>query len=262
MSRLPASGAWGWLLLPAFIQPALVGCQPKGQSDSSLSAPKEVSLLIEPAELQKRLQRKRLRIVDTRSQEQYAEGHIPGAVLVDVQGWKELGRSKGGFQNVKAWSDLVGEFGIEPDSQVVVYGSRLSNTARIWWMLKYLGLKDVMILNGGWNLWANENRPTSAAMPSIIATDFTAKFQADRLEEMDTLEESLRTGNVTVVDARSDDEFTGKEVRGKRGGHIPGAVHLEWNELVAEDGRFKTTEQLNELFLKRGILPDETAVCY
>jgi thiosulfate/3-mercaptopyruvate sulfurtransferase len=79
---------------------------------------------------------------------------------------------------------------------------------------------------------------------------------------MDSLEKSLRSRDVQVIDARSRDEFTGKEVRGKRGGHIAGATHLEWKELISADGRFKTPEQLRELFRERGILPDRTAVCY
>ena len=262
VSRLAVLVAWVWLFLPAIIQPVILADQPKDQSVTSVSAPKEASLLIEPAELKKRLQQKRLRIVDTRPPEQYAKGHIPEAMLVDVQSWKELGSSKGGFHNAKAWAKKVGGLQIDHDSQVVVYGSRLSETARMWWTLKYLGVQDVMILDGGWNLWVKEKGSTSTAIPRGVATDFVPKFQADRLEEIDSLQKSLRSGKVTVVDARSDDEFTGKEVRGKRGGHIPGAVHLEWKELVREDGRFKTREQLKKLFGERGILPDATAVCY
>ena len=86
------------------------------------------------------------------------------------------------------------------------------------------------------------------------------KFQADRLEEIDSLKKSIRTGTATVVDTRSRDEFTGREVRGKRGGHIPGAKHLEWKDLLAEDGRFKPLEQLRALFRERGIDPGQTAV--
>jgi thiosulfate/3-mercaptopyruvate sulfurtransferase len=65
-----------------------------------------------------------------------------------------------------------------------------------------------------------------------------------------------------LLDARSPDEFTGKDVRGKRGGHIPGAKLLEWKELLADDGRFKTTDQLRALLRNRGIDPEKTAVSY
>jgi thiosulfate/3-mercaptopyruvate sulfurtransferase len=89
---------------------------------------------------------------------------------------------------------------------------------------------------------------------------FQPKFQADRLEEADSLKKALGTGTITLVDARSRKEFTGQEVRGKRGGHIPGAKHLEWKDLLAADGRFHSPEQLRGLFQQRGIHPEKTAV--
>ncbi len=181
---------------------------------------------------------------------------------MDVASWKELGRSEGGFQDPKAWGEKVGQLGVGANSYVVLYGSKLSDTARIWWLLKYLGAENVLILDGGWDFWTQERRPTETAVPTITATRFVPRFDSDRLAEIDSLKETFRSGKVKVVDTRSNDEFTGKEVRGKRGGHIPGATHLEWTELVAEDGRFKTVPQLQELFRQRGILPSETAVCY
>jgi thiosulfate/3-mercaptopyruvate sulfurtransferase len=217
-------------------------------------------MLIEPGELQKKLTQPGLRILDTRPQPDYARGHLPGAVRVDVKAWQELGKKAGGFHDARGWGEKVGQLGIGPDSQVVVYGSSPTDTARIWWTLKYLGLQNVALLNGGWQLWATEKRPVETTAPTIEAVKFEPKFQADRLEEIDSLKKSIRSGTATVVDARSKDEFTGKEVRGKRGGHVPGAKLLEWKELLLEDGRFKTPEQLRDLFRKRGITPEQTAV--
>jgi thiosulfate/3-mercaptopyruvate sulfurtransferase len=154
----------------------------------------------------------------------------------------------------------VGHLGLSLDSQVVVYGSSLTDTARIWWTLKYLGLKNVSILDVGWQLWSKEKRPSETTSPKVEAVKFEPKFQADRLEEIDSLKKGLSSGAVTVVDTRSKGEFTGKDVRGKRGGHIPGAKHLEWKELLTEEGRFKSPEQLRALFRQRGIEPDRTAV--
>jgi thiosulfate/3-mercaptopyruvate sulfurtransferase len=156
--------------------------------------------------------------------------------------------------------ELFGRLGISHYSQVVVYGSNLTDTARIWWTLKYLGLQNVTILNGGWGLGVKDKLPTDPPSSKIDAVAFKPKFQAERLEEIDSLRKSVQAGKVTVVDARSADECTGKEVRGKRGGHIPGAKHLEWKELLTDDGRFKSPEQLQELFRQWGIMPDQTAV--
>ncbi len=222
--------------------------------------PETRAMLVEPGELQQQLQQPRLRVLDTRPQPDYAKGHISGAVWVDVKSWQDLGKKEGGFHDAKAWGDKVGQLGISHDSRVVVSGSNPTDSARIWWTLKYVGLKNVTILNGGWQLWTKEKRPIDTTLPRIEATRFEPHFQSDRLEEIDALKQAVRSGNVTVVDARSTDEFTGKEVRGTVGGHILGAKHLEWKELLAEDGRFKSPDQLRELFRKRGITPDQTAV--
>ncbi len=241
---------------------ALNTVAPVERNELAYSSVNKISLLIEPAELEGQLQRERLRIIDTRSMDRYEQGHIPGAVRVDVASWKELGTTKGGFQNAKAWGQKVRRLGINADSEIVVYGDGLTSTARIWWTLKYLGLKEVKILNGGWNVWVNEKRPSSSVLPRVTSTKFVPQFQADRLEEIDSLKKSLRTSKVTIVDTRSEGEYTGRVVRGKRGGHIPGATHLEWKEVLAADGRFKPVAELQKLFRERGILPEETVVSY
>jgi thiosulfate/3-mercaptopyruvate sulfurtransferase len=218
------------------------------------------AMLVQPEELQKDLQRPGLRILDTRPPPQYAKAHIPGAIRVDVRRWQQLGGREGGFHDAQAWAKEVGQLGIALDTAVVVYGSQLTDTARVWWTLKYLGLESVAILDGGWERWLKEKRPTDASSPRLEAVTFRPNFQADRLEEMNLLRNDLRNGKVTLVDARSEGEFTGKDVRAKRGGHIPGATLLEWKELLADDGRFKSPEQLRTLFRQRGIHPDQTTV--
>jgi thiosulfate/3-mercaptopyruvate sulfurtransferase len=230
--------------------------------ESNEANEKGVAMLIEPAQLAKRLSETNLRILDARSKEDYTMGHIPGAVWVDVSSWQKLARSPGGLHDAKAWAEKVGQLGIDRDIKVVVYGSALPDTGRVWWMLKYLGVPQVMLLNGGWSAWNDEKLATETTVPTITTTQYEVRFDADRLEEIDSLKTGLKAGTVKVVDTRSKDEFTGKEVRGKRGGHVAGATHLEWKELLSADGRFKPREQLQELFRGRGILPDETAVCY
>ncbi len=230
--------------------------------DSKAAQSEKPLLLIEPTDLAKQLGDPKLRVLDTRSKDDYAKGHIPGAVWVDVPDWQKLGKSEGGFRNARAWGAKVGTLGIGRDSHAVVYGSAVPETARVWWLLKYLGLTNVAILNGGWDVWVKERQATDTASPKVAATEFEPRFDKDRLQEIDALKEALEGGKVKVVDARSKDEFTGKEVRGKRGGHIPGAVHLEWKELLDKDGRFKTPAQLQAMFRSRGIQPDDTAACY
>jgi thiosulfate/3-mercaptopyruvate sulfurtransferase len=219
-------------------------------------------MLVQPEELQRNLNQPGLRILDTRAEPDYLKAHIPGAVRVNVEDWQQLGAKEGGLHDAKAWGKKACQLGIQLDSQVVVYGSKLPDTARIWWTLKYLGLPSVAILNGGWETWLKEQRPTDTSSPKIEPVRFEPKFQADRLEEIGSLKKCLGSDKVSVVDTRSKEEFTGEEVRGARGGHIPGARHLEWKELVTKEGRFKSPEQLRALFRQRGIQPEQTAVTY
>jgi thiosulfate/3-mercaptopyruvate sulfurtransferase len=233
-----------------------------GRTSADTKPPEPRTMLTEPADMEKQLKQPGWRLLDTCPQADYAKGHLPGAVWVDLKAWQELAKKEGSFQDARAWGEKVGQLGIAHDTQVVVYGSSPPDTARVWWTLKYLGLQKVTILNGGWDLWIKEKRPTATDVVKHLAVKFEPKFQADRLEEIDSLKKAVQAGKVTVVDTRTTDEFTGKEVRGKRGGHIPNAKHLEWKELLATDGRFKSPEQLREVFKQRGIQPDQTAVCY
>jgi thiosulfate/3-mercaptopyruvate sulfurtransferase len=220
------------------------------------------TMLVQPEELQRNLNQPGVRILDTRAEPEYLQAHIPGAVRVNVKDWQQLGGKEGGLHRAKAWGRKAGQLGIQLDSKVIVYGGSLPDTARIWWTLKYLGLPSVAILDGGWETWLKGQRPTDTSLPKIEPVSFEPKFQADRLEEIDSLKKCLGSDKVTLIDARSTKEFTGEEVRGEQGGHIPGARHLEWKELVTKDGRFKSPEQLRALFHQRGIQPEQTAVTY
>jgi thiosulfate/3-mercaptopyruvate sulfurtransferase len=220
------------------------------------------TMLIDPAELQGRLGQPQLRVLDTRAREQYLQGHVPGALHVDVRDWQQLALTDGGLHDAAAWAQRVGALGIADDCTIVVYGSSLSDSARVWWTLKYLGLRDVRLLDGGWKLWQAMSLPTQTDEVHVQAADFIPRFQPDRLEEFDTLQDAVAQRRVAVVDARSHAEFTGEEVRGARGGHIPGAKHLEWTQLLAESGRFKSPDELRALFGRCGLSPDDTAVTH
>ena len=214
----------------------------------------ELSILIEPAGLQKALKARSLRIVDTRSLDEYDRGHIPGAVRVDVGEWKDLAIAENGLQDAKGWAEKVGALGISSDARVIVYGSKITNAARIWWLLKYVGVKNASLLNGGWEAWSTNDRPTETSTPQISPTEFKPNSQLDRLAEIDSVKKTLNSEKVKFVDTRSDGEFTC--------GRIPGSVQLEWKHLLTENGRFKSSKALKEVFRKQGILPTETVVCY
>ena len=96
-------------------------------------------------------------------------------------------------------------------------------------MLKYVGVETASLLNGSWETWVDSDRPVETSMTKVATTYFRPHFQTDRLEQIDSLKNSLTSDRVRVVDTRSDSEFAG--------GRIPGSAHLEWTEGVVDRSR-------------------------
>lgn len=189
-----------------------------------------------------------------RKKEAFDQERIPGVRWVDHETWKS---ALGDATDVKGWSKRIGDLGIAMDSKVVVYDDASDkDAARIWWLLRYWGANDVRLLNGGWKLWQAEGYPVETTEPATVqAVEFTATPQTSRLVTKDQVLASLRDHSLQIVDARSEDEFCGVELRkNKRGGAIPGAKHLEWKDLIDSDtGRFKSADQLRKEFNRAGI---------
>lgn len=218
-------------------------------------------LLLEPQELARPETARDFVILDARPREEYAEGHIPGAVHVDHDAWKaafQEGRDADG------WSERIGELGIGADVKVVVYDDNaLKDAARIWWLLRYWGVNDVRLLNGGWKGWTSRELPTTDDPPTVIEpVRFQVRPQSRRLTTKDRLL-GLLDRNVQIVDTRSEDEFCGIDRRAARGGAIPGAKHLEWSALIdTETARLKSASELRKLFKEAGIDLKQPAVTH
>jgi len=211
-------------------------------------------LLMEPTELAKPEVAKLFVILDARPQQQYDQAHLPGARHVDHDAWKS---AWGDGRDIEGWSKRIGDLGIGPDSKVVVFDDKgMKDAARIWWILRYWGIEDVRLLNGGWKGWESAERPTTDAVPApATPVRFTAKPRSKRLVTKMQVLDLLSGDRLQIVDVRSDDEHCGIEKRdNKRGGAIPGAKHLEWSDLIdQETQRFKTAKQLRLLFDEAGI---------
>ncbi len=214
-------------------------------------------LLVEPAALAKSEEAKTFVVLDARSREKYAKGHVPGARWVDHAEWAK------GFADGKdadAWGKRIGALGVGADSRVVVYDDNFSkDAARVWWVLRYWGVADVRLLNGGWVAWEKGGHPTETAEAKPAPVEFVAKAQVGRLATKDDLLKSLDGKTVQIVDARSEKEFCGVEKQAnKRFGAIPGATHLEWIDLLEKDTqRFKEPAKLKRLFDGAGLSLDK-----
>jgi thiosulfate/3-mercaptopyruvate sulfurtransferase len=214
-------------------------------------------LLVEAGELARA---KDVRVLDARGKGKYQGGHIPGAVWVDHVTWArafEDGRATG------TWARRIGALGIGPDTRVVVYDdNRAKDAARIWWILRYWGVRDVRLLNGGWRAWQAAGGPVEKGENRPRAVEVRLEPQTARLATKGQIVEAL-AGKPQILDARSADEFCGKAETAKRNGAIPGAVHLEWSDtLDPKTGRFKSAAELTKLFQEAGVDPSRPATTY
>lgn len=200
----------------------------------------------------------------------YGEGHVPGAV-----GWNwssQLCDTRVRDIVPKAQLEgLLGDAGVEPTTTVVLYGDN-NNWFACWalWQLKVFGHADVRLMNGGRNKWLAEGRPLSAERPSFQKTSYRAQepdlsLRAFLPEVMQAMERKA----AVLIDVRSPMEYTGELLAPpglpetcQRGGHIPSAVSVPWNEACADDGTFKPYAELMALYGAKGVTRDRPAIAY
>jgi thiosulfate/3-mercaptopyruvate sulfurtransferase len=201
-----------------------------------------------------------VQFLDVRNHDAFIAGHLPSAVWIDADAWKKRSSDKEGLTDAARWEDAFREVGLNDPSVIVVYGEPMPEVARIWWLLKYSGLANVSVLDGGLNAWREEDGPIETAVHPPATGTVTVAFQPDRLIELDAVRATDRT--CQLIDHRTEGEYLGTDIRGERGGHIPGVKWLDWSELVDANQRFKDDETLRQMYAKRGIDIDQPAAVH
>ena len=188
----------------------------------------------------------------------YSASHLPGAVHADLD--RDLSNHAVGGQGRHPLPDparfarRVGEWGIGPAQQVVVYdaGDGSMAAARLWWLLTLLGHRRVAVLDGGLAAWrAIGGEETSArSVPSPVAA-YPARFEARHFVSADEVAERLDEDTGWLFDARAAERFRGEvEPIDPVAGHVPGAVNLPFVQML-RDGRFKPAVELHALLSDR-----------
>ena len=221
-------------------------------------------LLTTPQELQQKLGAVNLCLIDVRSAEQFAHGHIPGAVHFDLFGLSLIDTNEGPLKAFMYMIQHVLELrGVSNDKEVVFYEENSGmRAARGVWFLEYFGHPNVRMLDGGIQAWkaAGGSITTAAAPPK--AAKFATDERREVLATVDDVRHSLDRKGVALLDTRSEGEYLGTQVRAARGGAIPGAIHIEWTENLDAAGKFKSDAELKALYDKVGITPDKEVISY
>ncbi len=227
----------------------------------------DLPLLLEPNVLQSHLHTPGLLIVNLSALEVHQSYHIPGALYMDYSAltW-ELPNSPGPLNEESPLRRTLEKIGLTPELHVVAYDDGDSTKAcRLLWTLDVIGHTHYSLLNGGLSAWLDERHPVDNE-----TTIPTSKHGAwGRLQKAPTADElylltHLNRDNLTIVDVRTPEEFCGEDLRSQRGGHIPGAVNLDWRLLLdpTHSMRLHPADKLRALMLERGITPEREIIVY
>jgi thiosulfate/3-mercaptopyruvate sulfurtransferase len=189
---------------------------------------------------------------------EYAEGHIPGAVYFDID---EICDTASPLPHMlpsaEKFTSRVRRLGLGDGARIVIYdGGPLMAAARVWFMFRVFGHRDVSILDGGFTKWKAEGLPVEDMPPMSRERHYTARLNTMMLRDMEQMRANLNSGREQVVDARSPGRFAGTEAEprpGLRGGHIPGALNVPFRSLLAPDGTLLKPDQMTAVFEKAGV---------
>ena len=189
---------------------------------------------------------------------EFEQGHIPGAGFFDIDDCAEAGDLPHTMPSEALFAGYMGRLGVSSSDRVVVYDSvGLFSAARVWWMLRAFGHREVYILDGGLPAWTGDG----GTLESGAATPEPAAYQAHinhaALATADQVFPAGSRGSALIMDARAYERFTGEAAEprpGLRSGHMPGAASMPFGELL-ERGRLKSNERLRAVLEARGYQP-------
>jgi len=188
----------------------------------------------------------------------FVEARIPGARFFDIDAIKDTASNLPHMlPRPEAFAAMMGALGIGNDSRIVFYDQvGLFSAARGWWMMRAMGHDKVAVLDGGLPKWRAEGRPVESGPPvSLAPAQFTPAFRPDMVRDLGAMQGIVADGSALILDARPAGRFRGTtpEPRaGMRGGHMPGAHNIPFNELLAADGTVLPPEELRARFAAEG----------
>lgn len=202
----------------------------------------------------------------------YAQGHLTGALGFNWQTELEdtLRRD---VPDQSQWEALLSKSGITKDDTLVLYGDNNNWFATFgYWLFLIYGhdRAKLKMLNGGRKKWLAEGREMVTEVPAPAPSTYTATAANWELRAFrDDVLKRLGDPNLTLIDVRSPDEFSGKVIAppgmnetAQRGGHIPGAQSAPWLNAVNEDGTFKSADQLREFYTGKGVTEGKDVIAY
>ena len=196
----------------------------------------------------------------------WEENHIPGSNFLDLL--TDFSDQSAPLPltmlTPEVFAERAGQAGIGDDTAVVIYGAdSMMFSTRMWWMLRTIGFNNVAVLDGGWNKWQNERRPTNSAVanysPSSLSPTPLPHLWASKTDVVNAMQDK----SVCTLNALAPEVYNGEVTRYGRPGHIPGSHNIFYNSLLDPDtGTFLPLDKLRERFEASGVLQKPRAIVY
>lgn len=195
----------------------------------------------------------------------YEDGHIPGAVFVDLE--REITAPRGpGRHPIPApaqFGAAMRRAGVSRGTRVVVYDDQGGSiAARLWWLLRFYGHDTVAVLDGGLQAWTAAGGSLSPAPTRVRSGDFQAESRPGQVVDRPTVERARRQPAVRILDARVSERYRGEsEPIDPRKGHIPGALNAPWTANL-RGGKFLSPAELRRKYQALGVTDETTVMVY
>ena len=194
-------------------------------------------------------------VVDARSFGEYSDGHVPGSVNLDLFAFHWVDTTREGMRGFTAQAQTLLSFAGVADSKRVVFYDDVSGmlAARGLWMLRYLSHPNVSVLDGGMRKWRAERRRIETGANPFRPSGFAGRPDPGTAAGFEYILENIDA--LTIIDARSRQEYDGTVARAARRGHIPGSINIDWRLNIVGgggdgdgDGTLKPAGELSELY--------------
>jgi thiosulfate/3-mercaptopyruvate sulfurtransferase len=233
-------------------------------------------IIYTPEEANKKLGNGEALVVDVRDAEEYAKGHIPGAVNIPEMFTTLSMTTPEGLQEIQdVFVPLFRKAGIRNDQTVIVYeeslDTRYGGSCRGYFQLSLMGHKDVGVIGGGLAQWRHDGLPVSTEATATNPSDFKASIQMDMLATKDEVVAALSNPWIKLLDNRDEDEWLGYSSSpygvdfAPRKGRIPGACWVEWYRFMNPDQEiqhFRSPDEIRAICAQVGLYPKDNIIIY
>jgi len=194
-------------------------------------------------------------IVSAQNEADYNKVHIKGAINIDIHTLQADVPYKGKLNSTAQIATTLGAKGISQTSKIIVYDEGdMKNAGRLYWILKYMGVANVKVLDGGQKAYMAARKPITKTASTLTATTFTPKVNSAIFVDKAYVKSKVGNSGTVLFDVRSTTEFAE--------GSCQGSVNMDYKEVIGANGLIKSKEELLALFKAKGVTPEKEIIVY